>query len=55
MLFKVKVQEVLVHEISVEAEDAEMASIDYIERFGDADFDEIVAELTELIDVEEAE
>lgn len=53
MLFKVKVREVLIHEIVIEAEDEEMASIDWIGCFGDADFDEIIAECTEMLEVEE--
>ncbi len=53
MLFKVKVRETLIHEIIVEAESAEEAETHWMERFGDSDFDEIVAEHEELMEVEE--
>lgn len=53
MLFKVKVQETLIHEIAVEAESEEAASMIWMEYFGDSDFDEIIAEYNELLEVEE--
>lgn len=55
MLYKVKVKELLIHEIAVEADSAEEAEIKWQERFGDNDFDEIVAEYEELLDIEEDE
>jgi len=55
MLFKVRVQEVLTHEVLVEADTEEDAMLNWEQRFGDADFDEIVAEGADFVDIEEAE
>lgn len=54
MLFKVKVQEVQVHEIMVEAESAEEATLNWQAHFGDEDFDEVTTDHA-YVDVEEVE
>lgn len=41
MLYRVKVREVIYHNIMVEAEDEEQAMEKWWDRFGDSDFDEI--------------
>ena len=55
MLYKVTVKEVQIHEIMVEAETAEEATLNWQARFGDEDFDEVTTDHAYDIDVEEAE
>ncbi len=55
MLYKLRVVEVAIHEIYVEADDEDQAEQEYMERFGDPDFDEIINEDIHCTDIEEAE
>lgn len=57
MLFKVRVKEVVYHDIMVEADSEEEAWENWWERFGDSDFDEIGYDEVEpeAVDIEEAE
>lgn len=57
MLFKVRVKEVIYHEVMVEADNEEQALEKWWDRFGDSDFDEISSDEVEpeAIDVEEVE
>ena len=52
MLYKVIVREVATHVIMVEAESEEQASILWTECYGDADFDEVIREDAEMLEVE---
>ena len=55
MLYKVRVREVIYHNIMVEAENEEQAMEKWWDRFGDSDFDEIDYDDVEpeFVDVEE--
>ncbi len=57
MLFKVRVREIIYHDVMVEADSEEEAWENWWERFGDSDFDEISSDEVEpeAVDVEEAE
>ena len=54
MLFKVTVQETLTHEVYVEADTEEAAAVGWIEIFGCEDFDEVVDQDVEMLDIKEA-
>lgn len=57
MLFKVRVREVIYHDVMVEADSEDEAWEKWWDRFGDCDFDEISSDEVEpeAVDVEEAE
>lgn len=57
MLFKVRVKEVIYHDVMVEADNEEQALEKWWDRFGDSDFDEISSDEVEpeATDVEEIE
>jgi len=55
MLYRVRVKEVILHDIFVEADDEEQAMESWWDRFGDTDFDEISSDEVEpeVVDIEE--